>query len=239
MRWTLAAILILGIGTAIVAGAWHISVAGYTPDDGKRDAGAAFVSGELLKGAFSFVIIVIGGTVIKLVVDTSLERQRERRADAHQDHERRRAVVDELVAVYSGFYAARKLYHSAISSHNSLYSADDEAIANLRRALLERIVELDGRYGAVKMLALTTFGLRTDFLGVKEAKQLRVEVAQEQDPKFKIRLMLDLLGEAYDDWRHALEDKRKIAMAVDVWETYEPLLQFFLMAPLDARLRAA
>jgi DNA-binding helix-hairpin-helix protein with protein kinase domain len=71
-------------------------------------------------------------------------------------------------------------------------------------------------------------------LGAKRVDDVRAKLDVESDAALRMRLMFDLLGEAYDDWRHALEERRKITMTEDVWSTYEKLLQFLQTAPISA-----
>ena len=43
-----------------------------------------------------------------------------------------------------------------------------------------------------------------------------------------LRYTLDILGQAYDDWRHALEQKREIRSKESklAWNEYEDVLEF-------------
>jgi len=259
LKRALAISLTVGVLACLGTGVWHIVAAERETSNPSAKTGQAFVAGELLKASVAFVLIVVGGTLVKLSVDTTVERERELRAESHREDERRRAdahrederrrvdvqrdaerrrdVVNEFVAVYSGFYAARKLYHSALSDSNDIFDKAGEDFACLRRSLLKNIVDLEGRYGAVKISAITSFGLPAGFLGAKNVKEVRAQLDIESDPPRRVRLMLDLLGEAYDDWRHALEERRKIDMIEDVWATYDKLLQFFQTAPIIAEAR--
>jgi hypothetical protein len=150
--------LMIGIFSCIATAWWHIATAQRGSSAASEATGQAFVAGELLKASVAFVLIVVGGTLVKVSVDSTVEREREARAEAHRDDERRRvdahrederrrldaqrederrrAIIDEFVAVYSGFYAARKLYHSARSAGNDIYDKSGESFASLRRVLL-------------------------------------------------------------------------------------------------------
>lgn len=103
----------------------------------------------------------------------------------------------------------------------------------LVREILQKSVELEGRYGALKVLAITHFDLRRGDYGYKQVSTLVQQIAEVGDPREKARLRLDLLGEYYDDWRHALEKSRKIKHEEDFYQIYNELLGF-LEAPLPA-----
>ena len=92
----------------------------------------------------------------------------------------------------------------------------------------QRSVELEGRFGAFKVLAITFFKLRGGDFGRKDVDKLKASLETATNTHELARLHLDLLGEAYDDWRHALEHDRRIVPGNDLWGYYEQLLQFFL-----------
>jgi hypothetical protein len=214
-----------------------------TAPTGKKEDRLATVLEESLKASLTFALIALGGTLIKRVVDADLEDRRAAREAAEQSMERqhadrraaedrRREVLDELAAVFSGFYSIRKLYHSAISRRHSVYSNDEAALLDLRRKLLLQATDLEGRYGAVKVQALISLGLHVGDLQYKTLRQLQEHIA---DPttgeRMRQRLWFDVLGEAFDGWRHALERDGEIETIGLAWQGYEHALNE-LMKPV-------
>lgn len=208
-----------------------------TAPTGKKNARVATVLEESLKASLTFALIALGGSLIKRVVDADLEERRAARdaaeqlverqhADRRAAEDRRRRVLDELAAVFSGFYSVRKLYHSAISKRHSVYSNDAAALLNLRRKLLEQATDLEGRYGAVKVQALISLGLHAGDLQYKTLGQLQERIADpETDDCLRQRLWFDVLGEAFDGWRHALERDEEIETIGLAWGGYEQALK--------------
>ena len=200
------------------------------------------VFGDLFKGLFSFTLVVWGGAFIKRAIDTSLD-----------ERERRNGLIKEFIEIFSQFYSVRKLYDSA-RQHPQVYGQTSEECAALRKELLRKSVELEGRYGALKILAINHFSLPADDLGTKKIDELMDNIHQaernvrERKDVFKntralMRAQFDLLGELYDEWRHALEQDCGIGQstriastraygAVDkkVWESYEALLSRLVTA---------
>ncbi len=171
-----------------------------------------FILGEIFKGLVTFTLIAVGGAFVK----NELERL-----------QRRRQIIEEFVRIYSEFYSIRKLYHSALSDKNNIYVKDSADTVKLKHQLLKDCVELEGRYGALKILAITHFNFPKGDYRRKSVLELREELELATDPKNAARLKLDILGETYDDWRHALEENRKIKVIEEIWKTYEELLATF------------
>jgi hypothetical protein len=180
--------------------------------------------------------VVFGGALIKGTIDASLDEQRAYRALIEQRKERRSKIIEEFVNIFSLFYSVRKLYHSA-NDHADMYDPNSSDYAGLIRELLRKSTELEGRYGALKTLAIQHFGLPYSDLSTKRNRiptlKARIKApnasASDGDNDFTlIRDELDLLGELYDEWRHAFEEKRGISddVSKDVWEAYEVLLKF-------------
>ena len=140
---------------------------------------------------------------------------------------RRLNILKEFADIYSEFYSLRKLYHSARSSRNGIYDSDSEDFKKLIRDILQRSVDLEGRYGALKVLAITHFNLPRGDFTQKQISELREQISKATDPCLQARSRLDLLGEYYDDWRHALEQNRKINLNDEFFREYERLLAFF------------
>ncbi|HEX6096775.1 MAG TPA: hypothetical protein VF432_10665 [Thermoanaerobaculia bacterium] len=214
---------------------------GTAPTD-KKDDRVATVLEESLKASLAFALIALGGTLIKRVVDADLEERRVAReateqimerqhANRRAAEDRRREVLNELAAVFSGFYSLRKLYHSAISTRHSVYSNDDAALLDLRRKLLAQTTDLEGRYGAVKVQALISLDFHVGDLQYKTLHQLQEDIADTAtDDRLRQRLWFDLLGEAFDGWRHALERDVEIETIGLAWQGYEQALKA-LMKP--------
>lgn len=182
---------------------------------------------EAFKTLLSFSLITTGGVVIKGLVDQLLNDERDRRTEATRHEETRQSILKEFAGIYSDFYSIRKLYHSARSSRNNIYQVDSDEYKKLIRDLLQRSVDLEGRYGALKVLAITHFNLPRGEFRRKEAQELRQQISQTEDWHNQARLRLDLLGEYYDDWRHALEQDRKINVNDEFFLEYENLLAYF------------
>lgn len=186
-----------------------------------------FVTGETLKALLTFTLVVLGGALIKGAIDASLEEQRTNRSHAEQSKERRTNIITEFAEIFSQFYSVRKLYESA-RSHPQIYDLGSEEYSILVKELLKKSVELEGRYGALKIIAINHFGLPDSDLSAKNINELEKHLIEERNTPTSIRLRFDLLGEFYDDWRHALEGKRMIGVGRQVWENYEALLKYLM-----------
>jgi hypothetical protein len=181
---------------------------------------------EAFKILLSFSLITTGGVVAKGLVDQLLSNERDRRTEADRHEETRLAILKEFAGVFSDFYSIRKLYHSARSTHNTIYDLSSAEYKSLIMELLKRSVDLEGRYGALKVLAITHFNLPRGEFGAKDIAELSQKIRDTSDEAKQVRLRLDLLGEHYDDWRHALEGKRKIRSSDEFFADYEKLLAF-------------
>jgi hypothetical protein len=196
---------------------------------------------EAVKVTLTFALIAVGGSVIKMSIDADLEDRRVARAAADAKIERRRTeqqaaaahrreVLDEVAAVFSEFYSVRKQYHSALSKTKSLFANDALAMTALRRELLAKAIDLEGRYGAVKTKALISLGLALEHLGYKDLSDLRLKIKSAPE-SIAARMWFDYLGEAFDGWRHAIEKSEKIGTVTAAWDGYEHVLTQ-LMKPL-------
>jgi hypothetical protein len=191
---------------------------------------------EAFKILLTFTLVALGGALIKGAIDASLDRERDKRARIEQRNERRSGILKEFSDIFSQFYSARKLYHSA-KDHENIYDSNSTYYTKLIRELLRRSVDLEGRYGAVKILVIHHYHLPQNELSRKRMQELTLRVSKlkesvrenAEDERILIRSRLDLLGELYDEWRHALEENKKISDSVvgaAVWENYEALLKF-------------
>jgi hypothetical protein len=85
---------------------------------------------------------------------------------------RRTGIIREFIDIFSQFYSVRKLYQSA-RHHPQIYNQNSDEYDALTKELLKKCVELVGRYGALKMLAIYHFGLPDDDLGTKPIEVLK------------------------------------------------------------------
>lgn len=209
----------------------------YEPIQGATEPYSIFILKELLKYLLAFVIVSFGGVVIKLSVDRILDRQRSLRESAVREEETRRIIMKEFAEIYSGFYTIRKHYHSLRLEENSVYAELSASIPSILDNLLRKSVELEGRFGALKALAVMHFSLPTEQLtDTKIISKLRVKLKNAKNSRERARIQLDLIGEFYDDWRHALEENREIftenkTQRAEFYDTYRDLLTFFEHGP--------
>ena len=87
-------------------------------------------------------------------------------------------------------------------------------------------MDLEGRFGALKILTITHFKLPHGEYQKKSIDELKQLLCEKKDERELARIRLDLLGEYYDDWRHALEQKRKIKVDDTFYRSYDWLLKF-------------
>jgi hypothetical protein len=106
---------------------------------------------ESFKILLSFSFITTGGLFVKNIIDQVLSEGQDRKIAASRREETRLEILKEFTTVYSDFYSVRKLYHSAHSSHNDIYQKGSEKYQELMCNLLQRTVDLEGRYGALKV----------------------------------------------------------------------------------------
>ncbi|HKO56033.1 MAG TPA: hypothetical protein VJ276_09150 [Thermoanaerobaculia bacterium] len=227
-----ATVLVVGFGMA------------YLNVDAKSRPTLSKLLEEMVKVTLTFALIALGGSVIKMSIDADLEARRVAREAAQENIERlrseqqaaeahRREVVGEVTAVFSEFYSIRKRYHSALSRTKSLYANDPTAMTALRRELLAKAIDLEGRYGAVKTKALISLGLHLGDFGYKDVTDLRSKIEAATDQGAAARMWFDYLGEAFDGWRHGIERDEKIGTVTAAWEGYEHILAQ-LMTPTRA-----
>lgn len=180
---------------------------------------------ETYKTLLTFSLITTGGIFLKAVIDQVIEKDRNNKIESARYEETRKLLLKEFTTIFSEFYSIRKLYHSAIS-HDNIYEKNSNDLKALIRQLLQKSVDLEGRYGSLKVLAITHFDLPRGEYQKKTIKELSQLVLAAKDKKSLARYRLDLLGESYDDWRHAFEEKRKIKVDDEFWRGYELLLKF-------------
>ena len=219
--------LLLSIATAFL----YLSFAGTS-----SQSATVFVAGETFKALLTFTLVALGGALIKRAIDASLDEQRAHRSLAEQSKERQTSIIKEFVEVFSQFYSVRKLYESA-RRHPQMYDQRSKEYALLIKDLLKKSVDLEGRYGALKILAINHFGLLGGNLSTKNINELEKCLEDEASSFDQARYRLDLLGELYDDWRHALRDGQEIKMGDKVWENYEALLKFLVETEPPERKR--
>ena len=165
---------------------------------------------ETYKLALSFTLIGVFGALVKAAIDENISRKDDE-ARRYQEWENQKAnILQAFIDIFSEFYSIRKLYHSAMSTRNSIYTVKTPEFEALVREVLKKAVELEGRYGALKVWIIRHFNLPGGDFGYK-SKQKLMELKEdpEIDLSVKHRHALDLLGEAYDDWRHAIEGVKK------------------------------
>ncbi len=218
--------LMTGISLLLATGIGLAYISLPVPSVGAPESRWVLILADAFKATLIFAVITGGGTFLKSVVDQVLERQRARRSTEVRFEEIRRSILERLAEVHSQFYSVRKLYHSARSSHNNIYSPQEKEFIELTRDLLKESVDLEGQFGALKILAISHFGLPTGDFGFKDSTQLESRLAETEDSFRAARLRLDLLGEGYDDWRHAIEENRKIVTSEALWSSYEALIDF-------------
>ncbi len=187
---------------------------------------------ETYKTLLTFSLITVGGIALKALIDQVIEKDRNKQIDLSRYEETRKIILKEFAIIFSEFYAIRKLYHSALS-HKGIYDKSSNDFINLIRSLLQKSVDMEGRFGALKVLIITHFNLPRGEYQNKNIEELKKSISSEkalttseQSQKKLIRLGLDLLGESYDDWRHAFEHNRKIEVDEVFWKEYDTILQF-------------
>jgi hypothetical protein len=77
----------------------------------------------------------------------------------------------------------------------------------------------------LKVLIIRHFGLTPGDLGFRGIRDLSRKMETASTEKERLRFALEILGEAYDDWRHALEQDRRIQVT-ESWNAYEEILAF-------------
>ena len=168
-----------------------------------------WIFGESFKTFLTFTLIAAGGGLIKLAGDRFLEDQRIKQAQLNEREAERRSIIDEFVNTFSGFYSLRKHYESRSQPSN----------AGFKKYFLEKSTELEGQYGALKVRAIQHFKLPEGKFESQKISHLQTELQNALDKlehtknskeaeQEVARVRLDLLGEYYDRWRHALENER-------------------------------
>ncbi len=180
---------------------------------------------ETYKTLLTFSLVTTGGIFLKALIDQVIENDRNKQVESNRYEETRKIILKEFTSLFSDFYSIRKLYHSAIS-HEDIYEKNSNDLKILVRQLLQKSVDLEGRYGSLKVMAITHFDLPRGEYQKKPIDEIKKIIATVDDEKTLARYRLDLLGESYDDWRHAFEKRRKIQIDDEFWKGYELLLKF-------------
>lgn len=191
---------------------------------------------ETYKLVLSFTLLGILGILVKAVVDSRLDAEKESRRkyeEAQKEQGRRYeewekarvAIIKEFIHIFSAYYSLSKHYHSASSGKNQIYDKSSPEYLAFLRTCLERAADLEGKYGALKMLIVRHFNLPGGDLGFKEIPVLLQKKKLAATEHERLRCTLDLLGQAYDDWRHALEQARRIEVS-NSWTAYEEILGY-------------
>jgi hypothetical protein len=168
-----------------------------------------FLLAEGLKALLAFTFVAVGGALFKAVLDEHAETRTRLETKADQWQEERKDLIRETASIFSEFYSLRKLYDS--------HSIE----GTLQQSMLRESVDLEGRYGALKVQALIHLGLPLGDFGYKPFVELRNAIDSERDPKMRRRLWFDYLGEAFDGWRHAIVKGKAIDRSAAAWEAYE------------------
>ena len=150
---------------------------------------------ESYKISLSFTLVGILGAAIKSAIDTSIT-QRQKRAE----------IFKEFTEIFSGFYGLRKLHEAAIRATNGVFGKDE--YIGLMRDCVKTAVDLEGRYGALKIAIIHQYGLPE---GDYSAKSLDEWISRWEGAKGqqRIRYALDLLGQLYDLWRYKFQDSKE------------------------------
>jgi hypothetical protein len=194
-----------------------------------------FLYGHLFKTALIFTLIAAGGGYIKIVGDHFLEDQRTKQAKLDEREAQRKSIIDAFVNTFSGFYSLRKYYESSSRVRGEEFN----------KYFLVKSTELEGQYGALKVRAIQHFELPAGDFGSQKISDLETKIAEldntlketkttinsREAARNAARKRLDLLGEYYDRWRHALEkDRTKILLEPRlkrIWMQYIGLLTYF------------
>jgi hypothetical protein len=219
----------LGLVLAIVVGAFYFRLTWSVQSTNVPAYANLFL--ESFKTLLTFSFVTIGSIVLKTLIDQVLERDRNKQTELNRYEETRRTILKEFATIYSEFYSLRKLYHSARSKHNTIYDSSSNEYKTLLRDLLQKSVILEGRYGALKVLIITHFDLQRGEYQMKKLSDLLLAVQTLTKPRDLVRCQLDILGECYDDWRHAFEQNRDINANTIFYKTYDQVLLFLERGP--------
>lgn len=190
-----------------------------------RDESLRFLLAEGLKASLAFTFVAVGGALFKAVLDEHAERRTRLQTQADQWQEERKDLIRETATIFSEFYRIRKLY----DSHNIIEGT-------LQQSMLRESVDLEGRYGALKVQALIHLGLPLGDFGYKPFVELHKAIDSERDPKMRGRLWFDYLSEAFDGWRHAIVQGKAIDRSAAACEAYEQVLGILMRSkpsPVD------
>ena len=191
---------------------------------------------ECFKIILSFSLLGVLGNLLKNYLDDRRESWRieqkkedenQRKTEARQRYweDVRNEIVNEFIDIFSGFYSLRKFYHSAHSDSNKIFKKNDKDYNKMQQGCVSDATKLEGRYGALKVRMIRHFNLPSGQFGTKSISDIEKKLESEKDEKTRLRFSLDLLGEGYDKWRHAIENNKKIDVDM-AWNHYETLLGF-------------
>lgn len=199
---------------------------------------------ESFKTTLSFFLITSVGLLLKNAIDSSIQRDTERKLEYHRIENLRKDMIEHFTTIYSEFYSIRKFYHSVRSLKNNIAEETSESKNDIFLRLVEKSSEKEGEYGSLKVKIIHEYSLPSGNFEMKPIEELISIINSNPEEKMKIRCQLDLLGEFYDDWRHAMESpmKRKIFEANDVnryhgffYSTYSELLNFLETGAIKSR----
>jgi len=220
----LVIVAVVGVVLACLAAAFALR-------ESSSDAPRFQVALEIAKAGVSLAVISAAGALAKYVVDRELDERRQRRSKESEAEAERQALRTQFADVFSEFYSIRKFYHSFTGRGAHLFSPSPQGQSAIKRDLLGKVVALEGRYGAVKVRYIHFMRLPSQSMGTQRIPVLKEKLKQEGEPKAKMRLQLDLLGEYYDEWRHGIEAGRdRLPEGETIFPLYETLL-----APLEPR----
>jgi hypothetical protein len=232
----------LGLGLSVVAALGLLLSGGFS--QAATSASLQIIFQELLRAALTFTLIAVGGGYIKFLSDNFLEEQRTKQAKLDEREAQRRSIIEAFVNTFSGFYSLRKYYEEFTSQ-----VGDKE----FKKDFLVKCTELEGQYGALKVRAIQHFELPAGMFETQKICALEKELGEldktlketettidskeavqkvQETARKAARVRLDLLGQYYDLWRHALRDdnpKEILAKPLreDLWRQYTGLLIYF------------
>jgi hypothetical protein len=236
--YTFYFITALIIGIVISSVAWVGYLRSNSPEQ-------EFLYGQVFKTALTFTLIAAGGGYVKIIGDHFLEDQRNKQAELNEREAQRKSIIDAFVNTFSGFYSLRKYYESTSRVGHRRFERDKE----FKKYFLVKSTELEGQYGALKVRAIEHFELPAGDFGSQNICDLETELdnldktlkktkvalsskeAVRKAARKAARVRLDLLGEYYDRWRHALERDRPEILVQPrlkrLWMQYTGLLTYF------------
>jgi hypothetical protein len=191
---------------------------------------------DSFKTILTFTIVILGGTLIKSRVEEFIHKVREKNRKSEVWENEKGRLVKEMADVFSGFYSVRKLWET-YKTGPLIYCSNDNEQVELRKELTSKAVELEGKYGALKILIISHFKLREGGYGTKTINDLLHQKKKLSKSDEILRINLDLLGEAFDYWRHAFRENGTIEQKKLAWQIYEEIL--FSLSKSEVQLTRA